>query len=223
MRERKVAPSSFNVYAGALKFLYSVTLERPEVIARMPRMRVPMPLPVVLTAVEVSQLLAALTTDKHHAMVMLAYGAGLRVSEVCKLRIDDIDPKRMLLHVRHAKRGRERYVMLSPKLLATLRAYWKASRPAGPYLFPGRDPKKLFTRNAIHRAMVKAAWRAGITKSLSPHTLRHSFATHLLDSGTDLRTLQVLLGHASLKSTMAYLHVSPARVQSIQSPLDTLG
>jgi site-specific recombinase XerD len=223
VKERRIAPSSFNVYAGALRFLYTVTLDRPEAIARMPRMRVPMHLPVVLTAVEVLQLLGALRTDKHRAMAMLAYGAGLRISEVCKLRVDDIDAKRMLIHVRHAKRGRERYVMLSPKLLKMLRAYWRASRPAAPYLFPGRDPGKTFTRNAINGAMRKAARRAGITKRLSPHTLRHSFATHLLDAGTDLRTLQVLLGHASLKSTMAYLHVSPARVQSIQSPLDALG
>jgi len=189
----------------------------------MPRMRVPMHVPIVLTAVEVQRLLGALTTDKHRAMVMLAYGAGLRVSEVCKLRVDDIDPKRMLVRVQHAKRGRERVVMLSPRLLATLRAYWKAARPGGPYLFPGRDPKKLFTRAAVHKAMIEAARRAGITARVSPHTLRHSFATHLLEAGTDLRTLQVLLGHASLKSTMTYLHVSPARVQSITSPLDTLG
>jgi site-specific recombinase XerD len=223
VRERKVAPASFNVYAAAIRFLYTVTLDRPEVIARMPRMRVPMHIPVVLTTIEVLQLLGALKTDKHRAMVMLAYGAGLRVSEVCKLRVEDIDPKRMLVHVRHAKRGRERYVMLSPKLLATLRAYWKASRPCGPQVFPGRGANGLFSREGVHAAMVNAARRAGITKTLSPHTLRHSFATHLLDAGTDLRTLQVLLGHASLKSTMAYLHVSTARVQSIQSPLDALG
>ncbi len=223
LHERKVAPSSFNVYAAAIRFLYTVTLDRPETIARMPRMRVPMHIPVVLTTVEVSQLLAALKTDKHRAMVMLAYGAGLRVSEVCKLRVEDIDPKRMLIHVRHAKRGRERYVMLSPKLLATLRAYWKTSRPCGPQLFPGRGANGLFSRKGVHAAIVSAALRAGITKPLSPHTLRHSFATHLLDAGTDLRTLQVLLGHASLKSTMAYLHVSTARVQAIPSPLDALG
>jgi site-specific recombinase XerD len=221
--ERKVHPRTFNVYAGALKFLYAVTLGRPEETLRMPRMRVPMHVPIVLTAVEVQRLLGALTTDKHRAMVMLAYGAGLRVSEVCKLRVEDIDPKRMLVRVQHAKRGRERVVMLSPRLLATLRAYWKAARPGGPYLFPGRDPKKLFTRAAVHKAMIEAARRAGITVRVSPHTLRHRFATHLLEAGTDLRTLQVLLGHASLKSTMTYLHVSPARVQSITSPLDTLG
>ncbi len=186
VQERKLAALTINVHAAALKFLYEVTLERPEETTRMPRMRVPMHIPVVLTAVEVSQLLAALTTDKHRALVMLAYGAGLRVSEVCNLRIDDIDPKRMLLHVRHSKRGRERYVMLSPKLLRALRAYWKTSRPVGPHLFPGRDSGKLLTRAAVHRAMVKAARRAGIPKRCSPHTLRHSFATHLLDAGTDL-------------------------------------
>jgi site-specific recombinase XerD len=222
VQERKVAPASFNVYASALKFLYTVTLDRPETIARMPRMRVPMHLPVVLTKVAVSQLLATLKSPKYRAMVMLAYGAGLRVSEVCHLRVEDIDPKRMLLHVRHAKRGRERYVMLSPRLLATLRAYWKVCRPAGSYLFPGREPGTVADRRTIHHAMVKAARSAGIDKRLSPHTLRHSFATHLLEAGTDLRTLQVLLGHASLKSTMAYLHVSPARVQAVKSPLDAL-
>jgi site-specific recombinase XerD len=222
VREQKLAALTFNVYAAALRFLYEVTLERPEAVVRVPRMRVPMHVPVVLTAAEVARVLAALRTEKHRALVMLAYGAGLRVSEVCKLRIDDIDPKRMLLHVRYAKRGRERYVMLSPKLLAALRAYWKTSRPAGPLLFLGRTQGAVLTRAAVHKAVVKAVKRAGICKRVSPHTLRHSFATHLLDAGTDLRTLQVLLGHASLHSTMMYLHVSTARVQSIQSPLDTL-
>jgi len=179
--------------------------------------------PTVLSGSEVARLLAALETDKHRALVMLAYGAGLRASEACKLRIEDVDPKRMLLHIRDTKRGRERYVMLSPRLLAMLRAYWKVSRPKGPQLFPGRDLGKRLTRAAMHKAIVKAAKLAGITKRVSPHTLRHSFATHLLEAGTDLRTLQVLLGHASLKSTMAYLHISTARVQSVASPLDALG
>jgi integrase/recombinase XerD len=222
IQERRLCPGSVNVYAAAIKFLYQVTLERPEEVTRVPRMRVPMHVPVVLTAVEIAQLLGAIATDKHRVMVMLAYGAGLRVGEVCALRVDDIDPKRMLIRVQHAKRGRERQVMLSPRLLAALRAYWKASRPAGPYLFPGRFAGQLFRRESLFRAMVAAARRAGITKRVSPHTLRHSFATHLLDAGTDLRTLQVLLGHASLKSTMTYLHVSTARVQCIQSPLDAL-
>jgi site-specific recombinase XerD len=186
-------------------------------------MRVPMRVPTVLSRSEVAQLIAALSSDKQRAMVMVAYGAGLRISEVCRLRIDDVDPKRMVLRVQSAKRGRERHVMLSPRLLAALRAYWKVSRPTGPHLFPGRDPAKVMTRVAMHKAIVVAARRAGISKRVSPHTLRHSFATHLLEAGTDLRTLQVLLGHGSLKSTTLYLHVATAHVQSITSPLDTLG
>jgi integrase/recombinase XerD len=221
---RKVSPSSFNVYAGALKFLYTVTLDRPEKVARMPRMRVPMHVPVVLSGSEVVRLIGALGSAKHRALVMLAYGAGLRVGEVCNLRVEDIDPKRMVLAIRHAKRGRERYVMLSARLLSMLRAYWKATRPRGPYLFPGQwDSAKPLTRAAVQKAVAKAARQAGIPKRVSPHTLRHSFATHLLETGTDLRTLQVLLGHASISSTMAYVHVSTARVQSIASPLDALG
>jgi len=212
--ERKLCPASFNVYAGALKFLYTVTLDRPEEIARVPRMRVPMYVPVVLSPSEVARLLAALASDKHRALVMLAYGAGLRVSEVCKLRVDDIDAKRMLLHIRGAKRGRERYVMLSPRLLSTLRAYWKAARPQGPYVFPGRDPSKLVRRETVHRAIDKAAQRAGITKRVSPHTLRHSFATHLLDGGADLRSIQELLGHASVSSTQIYTRVESAKLRS---------
>jgi site-specific recombinase XerD len=169
-----------------------------------------------------ARLLGALASDKQRVLVMLAYGAGLRVSEACGLRIDDIDAKRMVIRVRHAKRGRERHVMLSPRLLQALRVYWKKSRPAGPCLFPGRYGQATIGREAVQKAIVQAVRRAGITKRVSPHTLRHSFATHLLEAGTDLRALQVLLGHASLKSTMTYLHVSTARVQSIASPLDAI-
>jgi site-specific recombinase XerD len=223
LTERRVRPRTFNVYVGALLFLYRVTLEQPEQVAKIPHMRVPMHVPTVLTGIEVERILGALESDKHRAVVMLAYGAGLRICEACHLRIEDIDAKRMLLHIRNAKRGRERHVMLSPRLLKVLRTYWKRTRPSGPYVFPGGGADGVFSRRAVHHALVKAARRAGITKTVSPHTLRHSFATHLLERGTDLRTLQVLLGHASLKSTMAYLHVSTARVQSIASPLDTLG
>jgi site-specific recombinase XerD len=223
LTKRRVRPRTFNVYVGALGFLYRVTLDRPEHVAKIPHMRVPMHVPTVLTGVEVEQILGALASEKQRAIVMLAYGAGLRICEACRLRVEDIDAKRMLLHIRNAKRGRERYVMLSARLLRALRAYWKRSRPTGPYVFPGGGADGLLTRRAVHFARVKAARRAGITKVISPHTLRHSFATNLLERGVDLRTLQVLLGHASLKSTMAYLHVSPARVQSIVSPLDTFG
>jgi site-specific recombinase XerD len=215
--------STVNVYAGALRFLYTVTLERPEEMARIPRMRVPMHVPVVLSGTEVERLLGAITMERHRVAAMLAYGAGLRVGEVCKLRVDDVDPKRMVLRIRGSKRGRERYVMLSARLLAALRAYWKVARPGAPHLFRGRRPGTLLTRGAVHKAIALAARRAGLGKRVGPHTLRHSFATHLLEAGTDLRTLQVLLGHASIESTAIYLHVSTARMQSIASPLDALG
>jgi site-specific recombinase XerD len=215
--------STVNVYAGALRFLYGVTLERPEEMARIPRMRVPMRVPVVLSGTEVERLLAAIRSERHRVAAMLAYGAGLRVGEVCNLRVDDVDPKRMVLRIRKSKRGRERYVMLSPRLLSAMRAYWKRARPSTPYLFRGRRPGTLLTRAAVHKAIAAAGRRAGLGKRVGPHTLRHSFATHLLEAGIDLRTLQVLLGHASIDTTSIYLHVSTARVQSVQSPLDYLG
>jgi site-specific recombinase XerD len=222
LTEKGVRARTFNVYRAALKFLYEITLGRPEEVVRIPKMRVPMHVPTTLTRVEVEQVLVGTKRAKDQALIMLIYGAGLRVGEACKLEVTDIDAKRMLIHIRHAKRGRERYVMLSPRLLSTLRAYWKAARPPHPFVFGGRKAGTVLTRAAAHRIVVRAARRAAITKRVSPHTLRHCFATHLLEAGTDLRTLQVLLGHASLHSTMAYLRVSTARVQSIPSPLDAL-
>jgi integrase/recombinase XerD len=223
VRARGRSASTVNVYAGALRFLYGVTLGRPEEMVAIPRMRVPMRVPVVLSGTEVERLLDALGSPKHRVIAMLAYGAGLRIGEVCNLRADDIDPKRMVLRIRGSKRGRERYVMLSARLLGALRAYWKVARPSGPCLFPGRKAGTLLTHRAVAQALKKAARRAGLGKRVSPHTLRHSFATHLLEAGTDIRTLQVLLGHASIESTTIYLHVSTARVQSLTSPLDVLG
>jgi site-specific recombinase XerD len=177
----------------------------------------------VLSSSEVERLLAAMTRPNHRVAAMLAYGAGLRVSEICRLRVDDIDAKRMMLRIRNAKRGRERYVMLSARLLRELRAYWKAVRLSGPALFPGNAGRIWLSRKALQKAFSLAARRAGLQKRVSPHTLRHSFATHMLEAGTDLRILQVLLGHASIDSTTLYLHVSTARLQSLTSPLDTLG
>jgi len=223
LHEAKVTPPTVNTYASAIRFLFRVTLKRPEVVADVVRLKTPMHLPRILSGTEVEGLFAAIPTLKHRAIVMLAYGAGLRVSEVARLEVGDIDAKRMVLHIRDAKRGRERYVMLSPRLLSALRAYWKDARPPGPRLFPGRDPSKPITRAAIHKALSKAASKAGITKRLGPHVLRHSFATHLLEGGTDVRTVQVLLGHASLLSTARYLHITTARVQELRSPLDDLG
>jgi site-specific recombinase XerD len=223
LREAGVSASTVNVYASAIRFLYRVTLKRPEVVTDLVRVKTPMHLPRVLSGVEVERLLAALPTLRHRVMGMLAYGAGLRVGELVRLEIGDIDAKRMVLHIREAKRGRERYVMLSPRLLSALREYWRGAGLPGPRIFSGRDRTKPLHRVAVHKAFRRAARKAGIRKVLGPHALRHSFATHMLERGTDLRTLQVLLGHASIRSTTMYLHIRTARVQSLRSPLDDLG
>jgi integrase/recombinase XerD len=222
VRDRKVSPSTHNVYVGALRFLYEVALERPDVALRVPRRKQPMRLPVLLSPADIVRLIAAVPSIMVRTILMLAYGAGLRVSEACRLRVEDIDSRAMVLHIREAKRGRERYVMLSPRLLDELRAYWRTQRPAGPALFPGRGRAATVSREAVSKAMRKAARRCGITQRVTPHTLRHGFATDLLEQGVDLRTVQVLLGHASIGSTSLYLHVSTARVQRLVSPLDRL-
>jgi site-specific recombinase XerD len=154
--------------------------------------------------------------------VRAAYGAGLRVSEVCRLRVEDIDSQRMVITVRDGKGGRDRMTMLPRGLLELLRAYWKQERPTGPELFPGRKPETVLTRAAVNKALKQAARRAQIRKRVTPHCLRHCFATHLLEAGTDLRTLQVLLGHASIRTTVRYAQVSPKVVRRTKSPADRL-
>lgn len=221
VHDRRASPSTHNVHVGALRFLYRV-LERPDIMAWVVRRKQPMRLPVLLDAGDVIKLLAAIPSVTVRTILMLAYGAGLRVSEACGMHIDDIDSRRMVLRVRNAKRGRERYVMLSPRLLAALRAYWRERRPCGPKLFPGRGGRGTFHRESVARAVQDAARRCGIRAHITPHTLRHGFATALLEQGTDLRTVQVLLGHASISSTARYLHVSTARSARVKSPLDRL-
>jgi site-specific recombinase XerD len=223
VRKQKASPSTVSVYSAAIQFLYNVTLERPAETSAIPKIKIPMRLPIVLSGTEVERLLAALPGKKVRTIVMLAYGAGLRVSEILKLRIQDVDGKRMVLHIRDAKGGRARDVMLSTVLLETLRDYWKTERPSGSLLFPGNAGRPTLTRSAVHRAIAKAARQAGIDKRVGPHTLRHCFATHLLEAGTDLRTVQILLGHASLRSTTMYLHLTTARLTTLKSPLDALG
>jgi integrase/recombinase XerD len=156
-------------------------------------------------------------------VAMTAYGTGMRVHEACSLRAGDIDSKRMLVHIRDGKRGRDRYVMLPERLLLCLREYWKAVRPPGDRLFPGRDPAGHIGADAVREAVRQAAVDAGITKRVAPHVLRHSFATHLLESGSDIRTIQVLLGHGSIRTTERYVKVSRAHVARSRSPLDLLG
>ena len=191
VRDRKVSPSTQNVYIAALSFLYGTVVGRPKVMASVPRRKQPIKLPVLLSPEEVARLLAAVSSITVRTIAMLAYGAGLRVGEACRLRVEDIDSRRMVIHIREAKRGRARYVMLSPRLLDSLRAYWRERRPAGPELFPGRGRQATIARAAVSKALRNAARKCGITRRVTPHTLRHGFATDLLEQGVDLRTVQV--------------------------------
>lgn len=222
LEERKVKAATYNVYAAALRFLYARTLGRPEEVAWVGHLKVTRRLPAILSAEEIERLLAELPSLKHVAIVMAAYGAGLRISEVCHLRVEDIDSQRMVIHVRHGKGDRDRYTMLPRRLLEVLRAYFKEARPVGPELFPGGKPGTVLSRNAVSKALKLATARAAIKKRVTPHALRHAFATHLLEAGTDLRTLQVLLGHVSIRSTVRYAQVSPVMIRRTQSPADRL-
>jgi integrase/recombinase XerD len=221
MREKKTGWAVFNQTVCALKFLYETTLGLNWMIAHIPYPRHEKKLPVILSQTEVAALLEAPRNLKHEALLTTLYAAGLRISEVAKLQVGDIDSDRGVIYVRQAKGNRDRQVMLSPKLLATLRTYWQAYKPRH-WLFPGRDPTHPITTNAIFRICHEAARAAGIAKPVSPHSLRHAFATHLLETGTGLRTIQLLLGHRNLSTTAGYLHVSNLAIQSTVSPLDQL-
>jgi site-specific recombinase XerD len=176
---------------------------------------------VVLSPAEVEQFLAAVISLKHRAMLMTTYSAGLRVSELTHLKVQDIDRARMVIHVRRGKGARARYGVLSPRLIPVLDAYMAAARPTD-WLFPGAKAGQSMTTNGVAQACKRAAKRSGLGKHVTPHTLRHSFATHLLEVGTDLRSIQVLLGHRSIRTTTVYLHVAPAVHAGLLSPLDLL-
>ena len=222
VQEKKAGPSTVRMSVAALKFLYTHTLDRPEEFVRIPWPKAPKPLPTILSGAEVLRLLESFRSLKHRMVAMTAYGAGLRISEICRLQLGDIDSDRMLLHVRNGKRGRARYVMLPERLHLCLRTYWKEVRPPGPYLFPGRAGGGHIGVTTVQYAVRKAARAAGISKRVTPHVLRASFATHLLEAGSDIRTIQVLLGHRSIRSTELYTRVSRAHVSRVKSPLDLL-
>ena len=220
---KQATPAVMKMNLASLRFLYSTTLQRPEVVVGIPWPKVPRTLPVILSGTEVEQLLAAMEPLKQRAVVMTAYGSGLRISEACSLHALDIDSKRMLIHVRDGKRGRDRYAMLPVRLLAVLREYFRQARPAGPYLFPGQAPHRPIWPSTVRDALEKALNKVGLKKRVTPHTMRHSFATHLLETGTDIRVIQALLGHASIQSTTRYTQVSTTHVARVTSPLDLLG
>jgi integrase/recombinase XerD len=218
---RMLSPSSVSVATGALRFLYKVTLKRAWAVEEIPMPKRPFKLPVILSREEVMQFLDAVDSLKHRAILMTAYAAGLRVSEATHLKVTDIDSQRMMLRVEQGKGRKDRYVMLSPRLLDMLRGYWKAVRPTL-WLFPGDLPGQPITRGAVGLACQKAHRASGITKPVTAHSLRHAFATHLLESGTDVRTIQLLLGHRSLATTSRYLKVATTTVCATTSPFDLL-
>ena len=224
VRERRVSPARHKTHVAAVRFLYAITLRRPEVVHWLPWPKTPRTLPDILSGSEVLALLEAVESPKYRAILMCAYGSGLRVSEACALTPADIDSVRMVIHVRVAKRNRERYVMLSVRLLAALRIWWRVEKPAREaYLFSGATAGSHVSPDAVRAVLKKAAVAAGIAKRAYPHLLRHSFATHLLESGTDIRVIQRLLGHGSIRTTERYTHVSTAHVGRTKSPLDLLG
>jgi site-specific recombinase XerD len=218
---RMLSPSSVSVATGALRFLYKVTLKRDWAVDDIPMPKRPFRLPVILSRDEIGRFLAAVDSLKHQTLLMTTYAAGLRVSEATHLQVTDIDSQRMVLRVDQGKGRKDRYVMLSPRLLEALRGYWKAVRPTT-WLFPGQLPDQPITRNAVARACQKAHRASGIPKPITPHALRHAFATHLLEAGTDVRTIQLLLGHRSLATTSRYLKVATTTVCATASPFDWL-
>ncbi len=221
--ERRLHPTTVKCYVVSLKFLYANTLGRPEVVRPWLMPRVPKKLPEILSGTEVQEVLAAFESVKYRAVVMTTYGAGLRISEACALHVEDVDSKRMLLRIRYGKGGKERYAMLADRLLAALRAYWRQERPKGPYLFPGQKPNAPLSTSAVRKALHKVIKECSITKRVTPHIMRHSFATHLLETGTDIRIIQVLLGHESIRTTTRYVQVSARHIGRVNSPLDVLG
>jgi site-specific recombinase XerD len=218
---------AMNSTVAALRFFFTYTVDRPDLSRKLIRIPYPRRLPVVLSPEEVARLLGATTCLKHRAALSVAYGAGLRVAEVAALKMGDIDSERMLIRVERGKGGRYRHAMLSPDLLALLRAWWHDGRrqgvmlPGG-WLFPGHNPVKPISTRQLSRVVEAAAEAAELTKHVSPHTLRHSFATHLLEDGVDIRVIQVLLGHAKLDNTALYARVATKTVRTVTSPLDKI-
>jgi site-specific recombinase XerD len=222
LARQQIGAASINAAIAALRFFFTVTLERPDLVRPLRIVNEPRKAPVVLSQEEVARLLEAAPGVKYKAALSVAYGAGLRVSEVVALKVSDIDSERMTLRVEQGKGQRDRYVMLSPQLLELLRDWWRAARPPV-WLFPGQNPINPMTARQLNRAVTAAKDLAGISKRVSPHTLRHSFATHLLEQNVDIRVIQVLLGHAKLETTALYTRVAISTIRDIKSPLERLG
>jgi len=221
------SPITLNATISSLKFFFDVTLNHPELMSRMQPVKVPRTLPVVLSREEVSRLIAAAWNLKHQTALSVAYGTGLRASEVISLKVGDVDSQRMTLRVEQGKGRKDRYAMLPPILLERLRVWWRVGHAQGKilrdgWLFPGLDPMDPLTTRQLNRAIHAAAEAAKIDKRVSMHTLRHSFATHLLEQKVDIRVIQVLLGHSHLETTTIYTHVATDLLREVMSPLEAL-
>lgn len=222
IRERKSSPSSVGVYVAAVRFLYRVVLRNREAVEDLPRPKVPRGLPLVPTREEVELLLNTVRSLKYRTILTIAYGAGLRVSEACRLQTSDVDSKRMVLHIRQSKRGKDRLVPLSPRMLGALRRYWIEARPTASWLFPGRRPEVPITKDAVRKVLKCAVAESGLRRRMTMHSLRHGFATHLLEDGEDIRVLQAILGHSHVQTTAHYARVTTRRLRRVRSPLDQL-
>jgi integrase/recombinase XerD len=220
--EKKLAPASIHVAVGALRFFYKVTLKKDWIFQEiLPLPKKPQKLPLILSPEEVLHFLPCVQQLNHRVILTSCYAAGLRISEAVRLKAPAIDSQRMVIRVEQGKGQKDRYVMLSARLLEILRNYWKATRPKE-WLFPGDKPGQPISRNTVEHACMKAHQLSGLTKPVTPHSLRHAFAVHLLESGTDIRTIQLLLGHRSLVTTARYLRIATTKVCSTSSPLDLL-
>ena len=221
LQERGLNWSTVNVAVSGIRFFYSKVLGRDDVGRAIPPRRTPKRLPEILSGEELQRLFAATDNPKHRAMLMTAYAAGLRVSELVRLRVADIDSSRMMIRVRKGKREKDRYTILSRRLLEELRAYWKVSRPAQ-WLFPGIPPDRPIGRTTTGKIYRHSKDKAGITKRGGIHTLRHCFATHLLEAGVDIRTIQILMGHSSIRTTIGYFQLTQKTLDATPSLLDLL-
>ena len=223
LKQRKMGVRTVGLHTAALRFFFCKTLKRSYPVEEFPYPKRPRQLPIILSQEEAVRLIDSASNLFHRAMLMTLYSTGMRRAELCHVKVEDIDSERMLVHIRHGKGGRERSVPLSPKLLETLRAYWRWMKPQT-YLFPGTVHNwrvdKPITPKVLWMACREAAQRAGIHKRVHPHLLRHSFATHLLEQGADLATVQALLGHADLKATSIYLHLSERHLKAAGTPID---
>ena len=224
-QERKLGVRTVGLHTAALRFFFCKTLKRMYPVEEVPYPRAPRRLPIILTREEAIRLIDSASNLFHRAMLITMYSTGMRRAELCRLKVEDIDSTRMLIHIRQGKGGKDRDVPLSPKALETLREYWRWMKPKT-YMFPGTingsRADKPITPKVLWEACREAAQRAGITKAVRPHLLRHSFATHLVEGGADLPTVQALLGHTDLKPTSIYLHLSERHIKAAGTPLDNM-